>query len=80
MKRRVPLERSVKAAFRLLADSGFGGERSRGWGRSEAPEFIEGQLPDMILAADAYAPQKLSEPSPVSPTSRQANRRRSTPG
>ena len=24
----------VKAAIRLLADSGFGGERSRGWGRS----------------------------------------------
>ena len=39
----------VKAAFRLLADSGFGGERSRGWGRSETPEFIDGTLPDMIL-------------------------------
>ena len=39
----------VKAAFRLLADTGFGGERSRGWGRSEQPEFIEGSLPDMIL-------------------------------
>jgi CRISPR type III-A-associated RAMP protein Csm4 len=31
----------VKAAIRLLADSGFGGERSRGWGRSQAPEFRE---------------------------------------
>jgi CRISPR type III-A-associated RAMP protein Csm4 len=40
----------VEAAFRLLADSGFGGDRSRGWGRSEAPEFIEGALPDLILA------------------------------
>jgi len=39
----------VKAAFRLLADTGFGGERSRGWGRSETPEFIEGLLPDLIL-------------------------------
>lgn len=39
----------VKAAFRLLADTGFGGERSRGWGRAETPEFIEGSLPDMIL-------------------------------
>ncbi|HEU5021787.1 MAG TPA: hypothetical protein VFT60_07840, partial [Bryobacteraceae bacterium] len=29
----------VKSAFRLLADSGFGGERSRGWGRAAAPEF-----------------------------------------
>ena len=41
----------VKAAFRLLADTGFGGERSRGWGRSEQPEFIDGSLPDMILPA-----------------------------
>ena len=41
----------VKAAFRLLADSGFGGERSRGWGRAEAPEFVEGSLPEMILPA-----------------------------
>ncbi len=41
----------VKAAFRLLADSGFGGERSRGWGRAAAPEFTEGDLPEMILPA-----------------------------
>ena len=39
----------VKAAFRLLADTGFGGERSRGWGRSETPEFSEGILPEMII-------------------------------
>jgi CRISPR/Cas system CSM-associated protein Csm4 (group 5 of RAMP superfamily) len=32
-------ESRVKSAFRLLADSGFGGERSRGWGRAAAPEF-----------------------------------------
>jgi CRISPR/Cas system CSM-associated protein Csm4 (group 5 of RAMP superfamily) len=32
-------EDRVKAAFRLLADSGFGGERSRGWGRAAKPEF-----------------------------------------
>ena len=41
----------LKTAFRWLADSGFGGERSRGWGRSEEPDFTEGTLPDMILAA-----------------------------
>jgi CRISPR/Cas system CSM-associated protein Csm4 (group 5 of RAMP superfamily) len=41
----------VKAAFRWLADSGFGGERSRGWGRSETPEFVEGVLPEMVLGA-----------------------------
>ena len=49
----------VRAAFRLLADSGFGGERGRGWGRSEAPEFIDGTLPDMILP-----PRVKPEPEP----------------
>jgi CRISPR type III-A-associated RAMP protein Csm4 len=29
----------VRSALLLLADSGFGGKRSRGWGRSEAPEW-----------------------------------------
>ena len=43
----------VRAAFRLLADSGFGGERSRGWGRSEAPEFREGTLPNLLLSTPA---------------------------
>jgi CRISPR type III-A-associated RAMP protein Csm4 len=55
----------VRAAFRLLADSGFGGERARGWGRSEAPEFIEGVLPDMILPSRAKAqPQPEAEAPP----------------
>jgi CRISPR type III-A-associated RAMP protein Csm4 len=39
----------VRAAFRLLADSGFGGERSRGWGRAENPEFQQGNWPGIIL-------------------------------
>ncbi|HWB83359.1 MAG TPA: hypothetical protein VG675_04410 [Bryobacteraceae bacterium] len=67
----------IKSAFRLLADSGFGGERSRGWGRSEAPEFIEGSLPGMILGnaeatpvtdADEQKPESVppvETPSPV---------------
>ena len=46
----------VKAAFRLLADTGFGGERSRGWGRSEAPEFVEGTLPGLIVEYKQKAP------------------------
>jgi CRISPR type III-A-associated RAMP protein Csm4 len=46
----------VKAAFRLLADTGFGGERSRGWGRAETPEFIDGILPDMILGPVGQRP------------------------
>jgi CRISPR type III-A-associated RAMP protein Csm4 len=40
---------SIRAAVRLLADSGFGGERSRGWGRSESPSFSEGAFPDILL-------------------------------
>jgi hypothetical protein len=55
----------VKTAFRLLADSGFGGERSRGWGRAESPEFIEGALPDMILAAPAQAVAPVIKPEPA---------------
>jgi CRISPR type III-A-associated RAMP protein Csm4 len=62
----------VKAAFRLLADTGFGGERSRGWGRSQTPEFLEGRLPEMILPlpapvepARAAAPAVEPEPVPA---------------
>ncbi|MBL8217379.1 MAG: hypothetical protein JNK87_42050 [Bryobacterales bacterium] len=39
----------LKAAIRLLADSGFGGERSLGWGRSAAPVITEGNFPQMLL-------------------------------
>ena len=38
----------LRGAIRLLADSGFGGERSRGWGRAEMPEFTEGELSDLL--------------------------------
>jgi CRISPR/Cas system CSM-associated protein Csm4 (group 5 of RAMP superfamily) len=34
-------EARVRCALRLLADSGFGGERSRGWGRAAEPEFSD---------------------------------------
>jgi CRISPR type III-A-associated RAMP protein Csm4 len=48
----------LKGALRLLADSGFGGGRSRGWGRSEMPEIIEGDLPGLLVNptgdADGY--------------------------
>jgi CRISPR type III-A-associated RAMP protein Csm4 len=53
----------VKAAFRLLADTGFGGERSRGWGRAESPEFIDGSLPDMILPPPEPATQNSGMPA-----------------
>ena len=57
----------VRAAFRWLADSGFGGERGRGWGRAETPEFIEGRLPQMILPDRPPAPaaSEGETPSPV---------------
>jgi len=47
----------VQGAFKLLADSGFGGERARGWGRSAQPEFVEGTLPEMILPDTAIPAQ-----------------------
>jgi CRISPR/Cas system CSM-associated protein Csm4 (group 5 of RAMP superfamily) len=34
-------ETRVKSALRLLADAGFGGERSRGWGRAGSPQFSD---------------------------------------
>jgi CRISPR type III-A-associated RAMP protein Csm4 len=40
---------AIKAAIRLLADSGFGAERGRGWGRTAAPSFLSGRLPELIL-------------------------------
>jgi len=66
---RVRWQGPVKAAFRWLADSGFGGERSRGWGRAEAPEFMEGQLPELILAQGAEViPEPVQEVPPPAPT------------
>jgi CRISPR type III-A-associated RAMP protein Csm4 len=49
-------EARVKAAFRLLADSGFGGERSRGWGRAAAPEFSDASslLPSKVTEEGAW--------------------------
>jgi CRISPR type III-A-associated RAMP protein Csm4 len=42
----------VRSAFRLLADSGVGGERSLGWGRSRSPQFQDVDV-DQFLSADA---------------------------
>ena len=39
----------LEAAFRLLADSGFGGGRSKGWGRAHPPEFQRGSWPGLLL-------------------------------
>jgi CRISPR type III-A-associated RAMP protein Csm4 len=61
----------VKAAFRLLADSGFGGERSRGWGHAAAPEFSEGEFPEMLVSAQPPAPSGVEgETAPAVETAR----------
>jgi CRISPR type III-A-associated RAMP protein Csm4 len=39
----------IQAAFRLLADDGFGGRRSSGWGHAREPEFQTGAWPDLLL-------------------------------
>ena len=43
----------VEAALRLLADSGFGGERSRGWGRAEVA-FSDDETP-LVAATEGEA-------------------------
>jgi CRISPR type III-A-associated RAMP protein Csm4 len=48
---RIRWSEPVKAALRLLADSGIGGERSRGWGHFEQPEFREGTFPELLVPA-----------------------------
>jgi CRISPR type III-A-associated RAMP protein Csm4 len=44
----------VQSALLLLADSGLGGERSRGWGRSEAPEWQAWNAPPAPAAEQAH--------------------------
>jgi hypothetical protein len=39
----------IRGAFRLLADTGFGGRRSSGWGQTSAPEFESGRWPNLLL-------------------------------
>ncbi len=41
--------RKLECAFRLLADSGLGGLRSRGFGRSRTPDFQPGTLQELLL-------------------------------
>jgi CRISPR type III-A-associated RAMP protein Csm4 len=46
----------VEAALRWLGDAGFGGERSRGWGRSEEVDLQAGYLPDLLMPASGEHP------------------------
>lgn len=54
----------VRAVLRLVADTGVGGERSLGWGRSRMPEFTGGLLPDLVLAAPSAAAGSPQEAPP----------------
>lgn len=38
----------LKAAFRYLADSGLGAQRTQGWGHFRLPEFREGTLAELL--------------------------------
>jgi len=49
-------EAPVRSALRLLADSGFGGERSRGWGRSDTPQWQPWTPPAAPEAATEATP------------------------
>lgn len=42
---------TCEAAFRLLGDSGIGGERSSGWGHAYSVEFQAGEWPQVLLPA-----------------------------
>jgi CRISPR type III-A-associated RAMP protein Csm4 len=50
---RIRWEHAVKSALRLLSDTGIGGERSRGWGRFELPEFRDGGFPELLIPPPA---------------------------
>jgi CRISPR type III-A-associated RAMP protein Csm4 len=39
----------LQACFRLLADSGFGGRRTHGWGKTDVPEFKRGTWPGVLF-------------------------------
>jgi len=43
----------VRSALHLLADSGLGGERSRGWGRAEVPEWESWTAPSPLRLPDS---------------------------
>jgi CRISPR type III-A-associated RAMP protein Csm4 len=47
----------LEGALRLLADSGFGGERSLGWGRSETPEIADGSLASLVFKSRERNPE-----------------------
>jgi CRISPR type III-A-associated RAMP protein Csm4 len=59
----------VQSAIRLLADSGFGGRRSSGWGRAETPEFRSVSLDELLLPnlAPTESPEQTTEAGELPP-------------
>ena len=51
---------ALKGALKLLADTGIGGGRSRGWGRFEQPEFTDGPLARLLFGKHTQAVQDTS--------------------
>jgi CRISPR/Cas system CSM-associated protein Csm4 (group 5 of RAMP superfamily) len=61
-------EPKVKSALKLLADTGLGGGRSRGWGRAEMPEFQDAVFPEVLLSpAASEAPDAAEPPAEAAP-------------
>jgi CRISPR type III-A-associated RAMP protein Csm4 len=44
---------AIQGALKLLADTGMGGGRSKGWGRFEQPQFSEGRLSQLLFGKHA---------------------------
>jgi CRISPR type III-A-associated RAMP protein Csm4 len=53
----------LETCFRLLADSGFGGGRSRGWGHAAQPEFARGRFPGPLVQAPTAGAEPAAEES-----------------
>jgi CRISPR type III-A-associated RAMP protein Csm4 len=49
----------LQAAFRLLADTGFGARRTSGWGQTAEPEFQTGSWPALLFPKLAAASSNL---------------------
>jgi CRISPR type III-A-associated RAMP protein Csm4 len=59
----------LRAAFRLLADSGFGGGRSKGWGQTQPAEFQAGAWPALLLPKVGRAQRNGAETASEAATS-----------
>jgi CRISPR type III-A-associated RAMP protein Csm4 len=58
----------VRAAFRLLADSGFGGRRSSGWGQVAKIDFTDGIWPNLLFPKLAKANQNEAQTDANAPS------------